>query len=70
MTERETASFQFASLELGAGPVAATAFEEGGFAERDFSDPDPPPLLHFWFGTHPTLSERISFAREYKKSRQ
>lgn len=44
----------------------ATARLFVGFAERDFSDPDPPVLMHFWFGTHPTLSERIVFAREYK----
>jgi Zn-dependent protease with chaperone function len=36
-----------------------------GFAERDFSDPDPPRLYHLWFGTHPTLSERIAFARSF-----
>ena len=35
-----------------------------GFAERDYSDPDPPALLQFWFGTHPTLHERIDFALE------
>ena len=35
-----------------------------GFAERDYSDPDPPALLQFWFGTHPTLKERIEFARK------
>lgn len=40
----------------------ATARLMVGFAERDFSDPDPPALLHFWFGTHPTLKERIAFA--------
>lgn len=37
-----------------------------GFAERDYSDPNPPPLLHLWFGTHPTLSERIRFALTYR----
>lgn len=36
-----------------------------GFAERDYSDPNPPPFLQFWFGTHPTLSERIKFALTY-----
>ncbi|HLK61648.1 MAG TPA: M48 family metallopeptidase, partial [Chthonomonadaceae bacterium] len=30
----------------------ATARLFVGFAERDFSDPRPPALLHFWFGTH------------------
>ena len=36
-----------------------------GFAERDYSDPNPPPLLQFWFGTHPTLAERIAFVSNY-----
>ncbi|MCW3100888.1 MAG: Zn-dependent protease with chaperone function [Chthonomonadaceae bacterium] len=44
------------------GLNTATARLMVGFAERDFSDPDPPALLHFWFGTHPTLKERIHFA--------
>lgn len=46
----------------------ATARLFVGFAERDFSDPDPPFLLHFWFGTHPTLKERIDFARNFPNS--
>ncbi len=37
-----------------------------GFAERDYADPSPPPLLHFWYGSHPTLQERIDFALSYK----
>lgn len=44
----------------------ATARLMVGFAERDYSDPDPPALLHFWFGTHPTLNERIAFALSRK----
>jgi STE24 endopeptidase len=44
------------------GLDTATARLMVGFAERDYSDPDPPALLHFWFGTHPTLKERIAFA--------
>ena len=44
------------------GLHTATARLMVGFAERDFSDPDPPALLHLWFGTHPTLKERIAFA--------
>ena len=44
------------------GLDSATARLMVGFAERDYSDPDPPALLHFWFGTHPTLKERIAFA--------
>jgi STE24 endopeptidase len=40
----------------------ATARLFVGFAERDYSDPDPPALLQFWFGSHPPLRERIAFA--------
>ena len=36
-----------------------------GFAERDLTDPDPPRLLHLWFGTHPTIRERIDFALRF-----
>ena len=43
----------------------ATARLMVGFAERDLSDPDPPKLLHLWFGSHPTLKERIAFARGF-----
>ncbi len=45
----------------------ATARLHVGFAERDYSDPDPPLLLHLWFGTHPTLRERIAFALSYRR---
>ncbi len=36
------------------------------FAERDFSDPQPPALIQFWFGSHPPLADRIAFARAYR----
>jgi STE24 endopeptidase len=48
---------------------SATARLMLGFAERDYSDPDPPKLLHFWFGSHPTLNERIAFALSYGRQR-
>ena len=35
------------------------------FAERDYSDPDPPELIQWWYGSHPTLEERIHFALHY-----
>lgn len=41
-----------------------------GFAERDYSDPDPPLLLHLWFGTHPTLKERIDYALHFQAANQ
>ncbi len=43
----------------------ATALLMKGFAERDLADPNPPALLHFWFGSHPTLTQRITFARDF-----
>lgn len=33
-----------------------------GFAERDYTDPDPPRVFHWLWGSHPTLNERIHFA--------
>jgi Zn-dependent protease with chaperone function len=48
------------------GLSEATARLHVGFAERDYTDPDPPILLHLWFGTHPTVRERIAFALSYR----
>ncbi len=45
----------------------ATARLQVGFAERDYADPDPPRLLHLWFGTHPTIRERIEFALSWRE---
>ncbi|GDX40236.1 putative metalloprotease YhfN [Armatimonadota bacterium] len=45
----------------------ATARLQVGFAERDFADPNPPRLLHLWFGTHPTIHERIEFALSWRE---
>ena len=46
----------------------ATARLFVGFAERDYSDPNPPLLLHLWWGTHPTLAERIAYARHFSNT--
>ncbi|MCS6775269.1 MAG: M48 family metalloprotease [Chloroherpetonaceae bacterium] len=46
----------------------ATARLFVGFAERDYTDPDPPRWLHFWFGTHPPLKERIRFTLTFDAS--
>ncbi len=48
----------------------ATARLMVGFAERDYTDPDPPVLIQFWFGTHPTLKERIAFALQFDTKKQ
>jgi STE24 endopeptidase len=45
--------------------------EPGAFAEmqrrlalRSLTDPTPPALSHFWFGSHPSVLERIALSRE------
>jgi len=37
--------------------VALSAYEK--LSRMNLSDPDPHPLIHFWFHTHPTIKERI-----------
>ena len=32
-------------------------------ALRSLADPTPPPISHFWFGSHPTVLERVAFAK-------
>jgi STE24 endopeptidase len=41
------------------GPAMARAFAE--LSRDNLSDPDPPAFIQFWFGSHPTLKERIEF---------
>jgi Zn-dependent protease with chaperone function len=43
--------------------AAAEAFQVLG--EVNLSDPDPHPFIRFWLYTHPTIAERIAFARTY-----
>ncbi len=60
-------------VELRADVVAlevtgdAEAFErmQRGLALRSLRDPEPPRLSQWWFGSHPTVLERIGLARLY-----
>ena len=47
------------------GEVAAVAFEK--LSVFNLSDPDPHPVIEFWFYTHPALNKRIEFVRGYNK---
>jgi STE24 endopeptidase len=38
-------------------------------ATRSLSDPDPPWLSQFWFGSHPTALQRIGMARALERQR-
>lgn len=46
------------------GETAATAFDK--LSVFNLSDPDPSPLVEFWFYDHPALKERMKFARNWK----
>ena len=39
-------------------------------ATRSLSDPDPPWLSQFWFGSHPTTLQRIGMARALQRQSQ
>lgn len=45
--------------------AAAGAFEK--LSAYNLSDPDPHPLIEFWFYSHPSLQKRIEFVRGYGK---
>jgi STE24 endopeptidase len=54
------------SLSLTRDPAAFTQLERR-LAIRNVSDPDPPPLLHMLFGTHPTTAERIGIGEAWQE---
>lgn len=43
--------------------VAARTFEK--LSAYNLSDPDPHPIIEFWFYSHPSLSKRIEFVKNY-----
>ncbi len=47
------------------GEQAAITFDK--LSAYNLSDPDPSPLVEFWFYDHPTLKSRMEFVRQYKK---
>ncbi|HEY6420469.1 MAG TPA: M48 family metallopeptidase, partial [Candidatus Binataceae bacterium] len=51
------------SIVPDSGEVAAQAFQVLG--EADLGDPNPSPFVKFWFLDHPSLNDRILFARSY-----
>jgi Tol biopolymer transport system component/Zn-dependent protease with chaperone function len=53
----------FGLEKTGSGETAAHAFEK--LADVNLTDPHPSALMRFWLYDHPTLSERVAFARSY-----
>ncbi|MQA26533.1 MAG: M48 family metalloprotease [Micromonosporaceae bacterium] len=52
------------ALELTGDPAGFEAMQRR-LALRNLSDPDPPRLEHWWFGSHPTTGQRIAAARAH-----
>jgi len=46
------------------GEAAAVAFDK--LSVFNLSDPDPNPVIEFWFYSHPALNKRINFVRNYQ----
>ena len=46
------------------GEAAATAFDK--LSVLNLSDPDPSPIIEFWFYDHPALSKRMAFVRSVR----
>jgi Zn-dependent protease with chaperone function len=47
------------------GEDAATAFDK--LTVYNLSDPDPHPIVEFWFYDHPSLKKRMDFVREWEQ---
>ena len=47
-----------------AGEDAARAFEK--LSAYNLSDPDPNPIIEFWFYSHPALQKRIAFVKGFQ----
>lgn len=45
---------------------AARAFDK--LSAYNLSDPDPNPIIEFWFYSHPSLKKRIEFVRQYRQA--
>jgi Zn-dependent protease with chaperone function len=57
-----------ASLQA-TGDYAGFEKMQAKLATRSLSDPDPPWLSQFWFGSHPTALQRIGMARALERDR-
>ena len=58
LSRQVEASADSFALRLTDDPRAFIQFERG-LAVRNVTDPDPPPVWAFLFGTHPTTVDRI-----------
>jgi STE24 endopeptidase len=66
ISRRYEAEADWTALKATDDPEAAEGLFEG-FAKEGLSQPDPPGWWHFYFGTHPSLLQRIEMAEAWKR---
>lgn len=66
ISRRYEAEADWVALKATDDPEAAQGLFEG-FAKEGLSQPDPPGWWHIYFGTHPTLLQRIEMAEAWKR---
>jgi STE24 endopeptidase len=68
ISRRYEAEADWVALEATRKPEGAQGLFEG-FAEESLSQPNPPGWWHVFFGSHPTLLERIEMAQAWERDR-
>jgi STE24 endopeptidase len=66
ISRRYEAEADWTALRATDDPEAAQGLFEG-FAKEGLSQPDPPKWWHVYFGSHPTLLQRIEMAEAWKR---
>jgi STE24 endopeptidase len=54
------------ALDLTAGPDAFIEMQRG-LAGANLSDPDPPAAWQWFFGSHPTVAQRVALALDWER---
>jgi STE24 endopeptidase len=68
ISRRYEAEADWVALEATRDVDGAQGLFEG-FAKEGFSQPEPPGWWHLFFGTHPTLMDRIEMAEAWERDR-
>jgi STE24 endopeptidase len=54
------------ALDLTADPAAFVNMQRG-LADTNLSDPDPPAAWQWFFGSHPTVAQRVAMAEDWER---
>jgi STE24 endopeptidase len=68
VSRRYEAEADWLALEATRDPDSAVALDRR-LVLTSLADPDPPPWITYWLGTHPPPIERIAMAEEFAESR-